>query len=234
LNPDTRLEGPAINVMMRKMKEIPDAGIVGCKLLNSDLSVQTSSIQRFPKLLNQLLDIEWLRLLWPGCRLWGIRPLFLTSEGPVRVEVISGACMLLKKEVFEAVGRFSEEYFMYAEDIDLNYKVSRLGLGNYYIGDATVVHYGGKSSSQHGINQWATVMKYRAMRIFYRKTRGRLYAESYRLTMGLAALVRLGVLVLVFPIASLARRTDGVVKASAKWATVLRWAAGFACATEAR
>src|SRR5580658_7865351 len=52
LNPDTRLAGPAINILLAHMKEIADAGIVGCKLLNSDCSVQTESIQRFPRILN--------------------------------------------------------------------------------------------------------------------------------------------------------------------------------------
>src|SRR5450631_882710 len=52
LNPDTKLVGPAINTMVERMKSLPDAGIVGCKLLNTDLSVQLSSIQKFPTILN--------------------------------------------------------------------------------------------------------------------------------------------------------------------------------------
>jgi N-acetylglucosaminyl-diphospho-decaprenol L-rhamnosyltransferase len=226
LNPDTRLAGPAICVLMDQIRKMPDAGIVGCKLLNTDLSVQTQSIQRFPTILNQLLDIEYLRLRWPGCRLWELAPLFSNGGGPVRVEVIPGACMLLKREVFEAAGGFSEEYFMYAEDIDLNYKVSRLGLRSYYVGRATVIHHGGKSSGQQRINNWATVMKFRAMRMFYGKTRGRFYAEAYRVAMGCAALLRLAVLMLMLPFASLARKRDRIAVASAKWSAVLRWAAG--------
>ncbi len=226
LNPDTRLAGPAINIMMDQIRKLPDAGIVGCKLLNTDLSVQTESIQRFPTILNQLLDIEYFRLRWPGCPLWEIAPLFSNGGGPVRVEVIPGACILLKREVFEAAGGFSAEYFMYAEDIDLNYKVSRLGLRSYYVGGATVIHHGGKSSGQQGINNWATVMKFRAMRTFYRKTRGGFYAETYRGAMGCAAVVRLAVLMLILPFARLARKRDRLAVASAKWSTVLRCALG--------
>ncbi len=235
LNPDTRLAGPAINVLMDQVRAMPDAGIVGCKLLNTDLSVQTQSIQRFPTILNQLFDIEYLRLRWPACRLWEIGALFSNSDEPVCVEVIPGACMLLRREVFEAAGGFSEEYFMYAEDIDLNYKVSRLGLNSYYVGQAALIHHGGKSSEQRGVNQWATVMKFRAMRIFYRKTRGRLYAEMYRAAMGCAALVRLAVLMLLFPFAGLVRKREKIVAASGKWGAILRWAAGVGlCAGEPR
>src|SRR5579862_1099128 len=76
LNPDTKLLGPSIEIMVRHLKALPDAGIVGCKLLNSDLSVQITSIQKFPTILNQVLDAEYLRLRWPGFPLWAIAPLF--------------------------------------------------------------------------------------------------------------------------------------------------------------
>ena len=51
LNPDTKLVSPAINILLEQMESLPDAGIVGCKLLNTDLSVQTASVQKFPTLL---------------------------------------------------------------------------------------------------------------------------------------------------------------------------------------
>jgi GT2 family glycosyltransferase len=127
LNPDTKLAEPAINAMLQHIKMLPDAGIVGCKLLNTDLSVQLTSIQKFPTILNQVLDAEYLQLRWPHCFLWEIAPLFSNEVKLLKVEVITGACMLLRREVFERVGMFSEDYFMYAEDIDLNYKVRRAG-----------------------------------------------------------------------------------------------------------
>ena len=227
LNPDTKLRNPAIDIMVREMAKIPDAGVVGCTLFNSDLSVQTESIQRFPRILNQLLDIECLRRRWPACRLWEIAPLFAEQQHPVRVEVIPGACMLLKREVFEAVGGFSEEYFMYAEDIDLNYKVSRLGLGSYYVGQAQIIHHGGKSSRQQKLNYWATAMKFRAMLMFYRKTRGPFYAGVYRIAMGCAALVRLALLFPMLPFGRVLGRQGAVAGVVGKWGIVLQCAAGL-------
>ena len=94
---------------------------------------------------------------------------------------------------------FSEDYFMYAEDVDLNYKIRRLGLANYYIGSAEVVHYGGKSSSRQPVNQWATMMKYRAMLRLFTKTHGQMYGRIYRFAMGATAMLRLFTLALVFP-----------------------------------
>jgi GT2 family glycosyltransferase len=220
LNPDTKLVGPAIDTLVGVARCLPDAGIVGCKLLNGDLTVSTTSIQTFPTILNQLLNIEWLRLRWPACPLWNLAPLFSNATEPVKVDVIPGACMLLRRSVFAQAGRFSEDYFMYAEDLDLNYQVKRLGLSNYYVGSAEVIHYGGKSSSRQPINQWATMMKYRAMLRLFTKTHGRTYSRAYRFAMGSAATMRLVALAMAFPFGD----KDAVRSAFGKWNAVLRWA----------
>ena len=223
LNPDTKPVGPAIPVLLNYIKTLPDAGIVGCRLLNSDLSVSTTSIQKFPTILNQMVNIEFLRVRWPACPLWDLAPLFSGTTRPVRVDVIPGACMLLKREVFEQAGMFSEEYFMYAEDLDLNYQVKRLGLANYYVGEAEIIHYGGKSSSRQKANQWATMMKYRAMLLLFKKSRGRIYGALYRVAMGSVAIARLIILALMFPFAD----KDVIRSTAGKWNAVLKWAAGF-------
>jgi len=223
LNPDTKLVGPAISLMMDRIKSLPDAGIVGCKLLNTDLSIQLSSIQKFPTILNQLLDIEYLQLRWPGCPLWNLKPLLSPDVKISKVEVISGACMLMPRNIFEQVGMFSEEYFMYAEDIDLNFKVNRAGFSNYYVGDATIIHFGGGSSSQQGVSQWKTVMKYRAMRRYYRKTRGPVYESMYRAAMGGSAAVRLILLACAYPLGN----RKAIKDTAEKWRAVLKWAVGI-------
>jgi hypothetical protein len=227
LNPDTKLITPAVTLMLTQLRSLPDAGIVGGKLLNSDLSIQTESIQRFPRILNQLLDIEYLRLRWPACRLWQIGPLFGSATGPTRVEVIPGACQMLKREVFQSAGLYSKEYFMYAEDIDLNYKVAALGLNSYYIGNAVIVHHGGKSSRQQKVSQWSTKMKFRAMVTLFRKRRGYVYSNAYRATMAVAAAGRLVALALIFSFTNARQKRDMVRAASAKWRTVLKCAVGL-------
>lgn len=225
LNPDTRLLNPAINILLEHGRTLPNAGIVGAKLLNSNLSIQTESIQRFPTILNQMMDIEYLRLRWPHCPLWSIGPLFAEGCEPTAVEVIPGACMLLEREVFAKAGGFSEEYFMYAEDIDLNYKVNRLGLKRYYVGAARVMHHGGRSSAQK-VSHWVTKMQFRAMVMFHRKTRGRLYATTYRGAIAAAAIGRLTALALATPFASVISSKERLRWASGKWSTVLKCAFG--------
>lgn len=226
LNPDTKLVGPTINLMMGYMRRLPDAGIVGCKMLNPDRSVQITSIQKFPTILNQVVNIEALHLLWPRCPLWDIGPLFAKDVKLVTAEVIPGACMLLKRDVFERVGMFSEDYFMYAEDLDLNYKLKRAGRTNYYLGEAVIIHYGGGSSSQQKVNQWATIMKYRAMTRYFRKTRGPFYETMYRAAMGCSAVGRLTILSLMYACRGLVSDRESLRSAIHKWRTILKWAIG--------
>jgi GT2 family glycosyltransferase len=226
LNPDTKLLGPSIDTMVSYLRTLPDAGIVGCKMLNADRSVQITSIQKFPTILNQLVNIEYLHLLWPGCPVWDIGPLFSKDLKWTSADVIPGACMLLKRSVFEQAGMFSEEYFMYAEDLDLNYKIRRAGHKNYYVGEAAIIHYGGGSSSRQKVSHWATIMKHRAMTRYFRKTRGRFYETLYRTVMGCSAAGRLAILTLLSPFRGKQRDKESLQFASEKWRVVLRWAIG--------
>lgn len=223
LNPDTKLVGSAIKIMLDRIKSLPDAGIVGCKLLNDDFTISTTSIQKFPTILNQLLTVERLRLRFPACPLWDIAPLFRDNVAPVKVDVIPGACMMIRRDVFERVGLLSESYFMYAEDIDLNFKVMRLGFSSYYIAEAQIIHFGGRSSSRQTVSQWSTVMTYRAMAQFFRSSRGPAYGAAYRAAMGFGAAVRLILLAMIFPFGD----KQSVQWSAAKWSTILKWAIGI-------
>jgi GT2 family glycosyltransferase len=226
LNPDTQLIAPSINIMLDHAKSRSDAGIVGCKLLNTDRSIQLSSIQTFPTILNQALDAEYLRLRWPHCFLWKIAPLFEENATLVPVDVIPGACMLLRRSVFEQAGMLSEDYFMYAEDLDLNYKTKAAGFRNYYVGETAIIHHGGRSSSRQKASNWATIKKYQAMVRLFRKTRGGVYAFAYRAAMGVVATARLGLLALLFPLGDMVWKKESVKSAADKWKSVLKWAVG--------
>ena len=226
LNPDTEVLNDALPRMVGHMTDLPEVGILGCMLLNSDRTIQTSCIQRFPTILNQVLDLEVLRVRWPGWKLWGIAPLFSQPGKPIPVEVITGACLMIRRDVFEQVGFFSREFFMYAEDVDLCYKVHQLGLKCYFAADARVVHHGGGSSKQKEGNQWATVMQRKAILQFCQKTRGPSYALLYRITIGLSALGRLATVMMVWPFRT-ARQTHQLHLAWQKWTAVSKWAFGF-------
>lgn len=125
---------------------LPNVGAIGCKSFNADGSVQTSNIQAFPTIFNQMFNTELLRALFPKSPFWGMASLFSAQNEPAEVEVISGACIMLMRSLCENVGLFSEDYFMYAEDLDLCCKINRAGYTNYYIPQASLTHFGGGST----------------------------------------------------------------------------------------
>lgn len=226
LNPDTEVVGEAINTLHDFLEKNGDVGIVGAKLLNTDGSVQTSCIQMFPTILNQLLDAEILRRAFPRLSFWGIAPLFSADKKPAAVEVISGACLMLTRAVFEKIGRFSDDYFLYAEDLDLCYKTHQTGLKNYYVPEAVITHHGGGSSRQTQ-SVFSTVMMRESVYRFLKKFRGGFYGAAFRASVMLGALVRLVLLLVLFPIRLVRGEVEIARDAIRRWAAILKWTCGL-------
>ncbi|HWA29267.1 MAG TPA: glycosyltransferase family 2 protein [Lacunisphaera sp.] len=231
LNPDTEFIEDMISTMLGCMERLPQAGAVGCRLLNANHTLQTTSTQSYPTVLNQLLDSEFLRHLFPRSSLWGMQPLYAEGGQPVEAEAISGACVLLHRERFEAVGGFTDSYFMYGEDLDLSYKLNRAGYTNYHIPSARLVHFGGGSSKQAASN-FSTVMMRESVHRFMRSNRGAFSALAYRVTTGASALARL---VLIFPLMlfgdRIVRHGTGSLR---KWKAVFKWSIGRPAQAAAR
>jgi GT2 family glycosyltransferase len=215
LNPDTKLISPAINIMLACIRSLPDAGILGCKLLNADLSTQTSCIMKFPTIMNEAFQTEYFRRRWPTR--WGIAPLFSGRPQPAKVEVVSGACMLMRRETFETVGMFSDDYFMYAEDIDLCYKTTLANYTNYYTGTASVIHFAGASSAP----EWQVVMKMKAVVQFCVKFRGYYYGLAFRTVLGLSAMARIIAISLLYCVRGGSSR-HSLRSALGKWGTIVK------------
>ena len=217
LNPDTEVKDKALHKMFDLCRSTKNAGAIGCRLLNTDGSIQTSCIQSFPTITNQILDAECLRRLFPRSKLWGMAALFNHSEEIQPVEVISGACLMLKRCVFESIRGFSEDYFMYGEDLDLCYRIVCHGYKNYFVPSATVVHHGGGSTSHRKEHQFANVQMRESVRRFLDKHHGASHAVLYRTFLGLSSLARLSLLHLY------GRRAT---TSFYKWQSIRRWAVG--------
>jgi len=224
LNPDTLVRGNAIRTMLLVLQSSTELGAVGCRLLNGDGTLQTSCVQPFPNILNQVLAIDWVQRRLPQLAFWGKGPLYAKGHASVaEVDVVSGACLMVKRDTFEHVGRFSDEYFMYAEEIDLCYKIRLAGLGIGYTGQAEVVHFGGQSTKKHG-DGFSDMLMRDSIFKFLRKFRGLAYAWSYRLSLLASASLRvllLGLL-LVMPPSMFDR--DAVRFAFRKWCRIATWA----------
>lgn len=228
LNPDTEVIGDALAKMLHAVESLPDAGIVSCKLLNTDLSTQTSCIKRFPTILGEVLSIEWLRLKWPHFSLWSLAPLYSESPEPVRVEAVCGACQMIPREVYAAVGGLSSKYFMYAEDIEISAAALAKGKSTYYVGDAKIIHHGGQSSTgKDRGSRWVAIMQKEAMWQYFRATRGTSYATLYRMAIALTSVLWLVAVAVLSPLLYLRKRTNTIIRVWRKWLGALQWALGF-------
>jgi N-acetylglucosaminyl-diphospho-decaprenol L-rhamnosyltransferase len=173
------------------------------------------------------LDSDYLQSLFRKSSLWGNRVIFEERRDPVPVEAISGACLMIRRNVFVAVQHFSSQYFMYAEDTDLCYRVQKAGWKNYYVGEAVVVHHGGQSSNAQPVSRFASLMMKESSFKFLYVHRGAWYATMFRASMGLTALVRLTLMAVatLFPLSK--DRTRSLYGALDKWIGIFRWAIGL-------
>jgi GT2 family glycosyltransferase len=223
LNPDTELKPGALARLLEVLESRPDAGIVSPRLLNTDGSLQKSSVMAFLTPVNQALRSELLMRLWPKSRLWGAGEAYFATE-PVPVEAVSGACMLMRTDLFRQLNGFRPEYFMYAEDMDLCLRAHRLGLRNYHVPAAEVIHHGG-GSSRTQVSQFSTVMMRVANETYMRLNHGRATALLYRVLQAISASIRL---MLVLPSYILSRSGQrALVKVTLlRWWIVLKWSFG--------
>ena len=225
LNPDTEVQNNAINHLYTQFRKLPDPGVIGCRLLNRNGALQTSCVQSLPTVLNQILDAEILRRTFPKLALWGTAA-FYEENAATEVEAVSGACMMIRREVFERVGGFSSEYFMYGEDLDLCFKARSAGFRNYHTGEARVVHHGG-GSSKKARSDFSIVTMRESVSMLLRKTHGKYYSDCYRVAMSIAALLRMALLVILFPAWVIRNRIDRWFNSFRKWSAILRWGLGY-------
>jgi GT2 family glycosyltransferase len=226
LNPDTEVKDRAIERTYSHFQDLPQAGCVGCRLLNSDGSLQTSCVQSLPTITNQVLDAEVLRRRFPNSSLWGIEALYADKHEAAEVEAVSGACLMIGRQAFEKAGGFSTDYFMYGEDLDLCFKSRQAGFKNYYVDEATIVHHGGGSSNQKR-SDFSIVMMRESVKRFLRKSRGAPYSIGYQAALGLAAIFRMAVILALAPFYLICGRANGWFASFAKWLAVIRWSFGI-------
>ena len=169
MNPDSVLETDTISRLETVMRERPDAGMVGCRVLNPDGTEQKGCRRRVPTPWRTFVRVlglshftrstEWLQ----GFDM-SAEPL---PDGPIQVDAISGSLMLVRRSSLEVVGPLDEGYFLHCEDLDWCMRFNQQGHKVLFVPDVTVTHDQGFSSRQRPVR----VMWYmhKGMMRFYRK-----------------------------------------------------------------
>ncbi|MEW5976944.1 MAG: glycosyltransferase family 2 protein [Acidobacteriota bacterium] len=181
LNDDTIVNATSLDSLVQYLEDHPEVAGVGGKLLNADGTVQ-SCYNRFSTLREEFLVATRLGELFRE----GYPATTKDNERRV-VDWIGSACLMLRRSALDEVGLLDEEYFIYGDEADLQYRLNQAGWQICYIPHASTVHYGGRS-----MNRWSRrKMVYRGKLLFYRKNYGAVRTTTLRLMFGALSVLKM-------------------------------------------
>lgn len=168
LNPDTIVQEDTFEKLIQFFNENQDAGMVGCKILNPDGTLQLACRRSFPGPWTSFCKVSGLSSLFPKSKLFARYNLtYMDENRSYEVDAISGSFMMVRREVFEKIGGLDEQFFMYGEDLDWCYRVQKSGWKVYYVHNTTIIHYKGESTKRSSLDE--TKVFYNAMHLFVKK-----------------------------------------------------------------
>ena len=187
LNPDAQIVAGTLRDLVAFMDGCPEAGVAGPRLLNRDGSLQWS-IRNFPTKANQFFEALLLHKVIPRAsrRLGEVVYDPATYSRAHECDWISGAALIVRREVFDQVGVLDERYFMYSEEKDFCLRVSRAGWKTYFAPVADVVHLRGDSLKHH---QFLTQLKSRLL--YFEKFHNGMDNVVFRLSLLISFVLRI-------------------------------------------
>lgn len=166
LNPDTELKQDTLQIMYDFMEKHKEVGISTCKVILPSGKLDLACRRRFP---NPWNSFKRLFLLLNKDYNYSN----LNEDATMEIDTCMGAFMFVRKEVFEKIGFFDEDFFMYGEDIDLCFRAKQAGFKVWYYPFTLITHFKGSSSKKTPFI--ALKWFHDSMWIFYKKH----YADSY-------------------------------------------------------
>lgn len=147
LNPDTIVPPGALTGLVEVGDRNPEAGLIGPAIYRLGKGKLQSSFRPLPSweaaFRHYTIAKPLLKALWLSRRRW--RPVIDT---PTTAGGLTGACLLIRREVFEKIGGLDERYFLFYEDLDYCRRAIRAGWGILYTHKVSVFHHSGKSTSK--------------------------------------------------------------------------------------
>lgn len=182
INPDTVISRDSFREMLLFMKQHPESGTVGCRILNEDGSIQWACRRSFPTIISAVSKTIGLAALFPKNKtLASYNMTFADPDEMIEVDAISGSFFCIRRDVYEQLNGFDEDFFMYGEDLDLCFRTKEMGLKNYYTPVTNILHFRGQSSRTRRVKSYIDF--YHAMIIFVKKHKN-LYGMPYFLVAG--------------------------------------------------
>jgi GT2 family glycosyltransferase len=189
VNSDVVLRDDCISNLCKFMEDHPEAGMVGPKILNSDLTLQ-DSCKEFPTLWNTFCRALALDSIFPNSKLFAGQLMRYWAHNDVRpVDILSGCFWVIRRRALEKVGLLDEQFFMYAEDKDWCKRFWDAGWSVLYFPGAEAIHFGGGSSSREPV-RFALELN-RANLRYWKKHYGTVRQLGFRLLLLLHYTVRI-------------------------------------------
>lgn len=149
LNSDTLFFENSLKKTLDFIRKKPKLGVYSCQLLNKDQTFQPSG-GHFPTLLNVL---AWQFFIDDLPAINSLIPSFHPSESAFdknkKTDWVTGAYMVVPKDIFNKVNGFDENIFMYTEEMEITYRIKQLGLRTYLDKSHSIIHLGGASSGSY-------------------------------------------------------------------------------------
>jgi GT2 family glycosyltransferase len=171
LNPDTIVAEDCFIKCITFFDSQVDAGALGVHMIDGSGKFLKESKRAFPSPLTSLFKLSGLTKMFPRSKLFARYYLGSLNENEnTEVDVLAGAFMMIPKKIIDSLSGFDESFFMYGEDIDLSFRIQKLGYKNLYFAETTIVHFKGESSKKDSLNY--VKVFYSAMSIFVKKHYG--------------------------------------------------------------
>lgn len=225
LNPDTEIVTNAVYGMSQVLDESPEIGAVGCRLLNSDGSVQYTCACAAPSARNELCALLGLDRIFSSTPIFSARELaYWDHEDNRDVECLSGACVMMRRELVDVLGGLDESTFMYGEDVDLCVRVAKTGARVHYLASEKIYHHEGSGSRKRG-RDFAPMRQRNANCYVLEKHQGRGSAFRYRLAVFAGSCIRCASAAIVLPLTLFHRPAyDRVLHAFQRYGNLALWA----------
>jgi len=168
LNPDTVVQEDSLDKIIDFMDAHLEAGGLGVRMIDGKGILLPESKRGLPTPRVAFYKIFGLSSIFPRSKRFGHYHLGHLSEFETnQIDILSGAFMLLRKKTLNEIGLLDENFFMYGEDIDLSYRITKGGYKNFFFADTSIIHYKGESTKKSSVNY--VFVFYRAMIIFAKK-----------------------------------------------------------------
>lgn len=192
LNPDTEVSPGTLSACIRELDAHPDIGVLGCRLESPDGHVQYEAARNLYHFRHLLYELLYLHMLFPESPVFGDHRMGAWDHrGDRDVEAVSGAFMMVPRDVAEQLGGLPEDFFMYHEDLSFCHRILGMGRRVRYLGRVSTMHRTAQSAQRSSapLGLLDVECKHR----FIAEVDGPAWAAAARAVLGLRAVLRIAI-----------------------------------------